>query len=266
MYHVPKKQFGQNFLTSIPARNAIVEAGEILPSDTVLEIGPGKGFLTKGILEKGAHVVALEKDRDLLPLLEGAFLSEVSTKQLTVLEGDVLTFDPEQHSLQTSHYKLIANIPYYITGAIISRFLSQVAQPSLMVVLIQKEVAERIVARDGKESLLSLSVKAYGDPKLVYRVSSGSFFPVPKVDSAVLKVSNISRTNFKNQYHEELFFKILHTAFAHKRKIALSNLRQAFHIAKLQELFKEVGIEEKARAEDVTLTQWLTLSLKLATQ
>ncbi len=189
--HSPKKQFGQNFLTSIPARIAIVEAGEITKEDTVLEIGPGKGFLTKGLLEKGSHVIALEKDRDLLPLLQESFSSEVSSGQLTLLEGDVLAFDPSNSQLVTGNYKLIANIPYYITGAIISRFLSEVAQPSLMVILIQREVAERVVARDGKESLLSLSVKVYGEPKIVNRVSSGSFFPAPKVDSAVLQITNI---------------------------------------------------------------------------
>ena len=263
-FHAPKKQFGQNFLTSIPARNAIIEAGELHADDTVLEVGPGKGFLTKGLLEKGTHVVALEKDRDLLPLLTESFSSYIENSKLSLIEGDVLTFDPAT-TLFEGGYKLIANIPYYITGAIISRYLSQVSQPSLMVVLIQKEVAERIVARDGKESLLSLAVKADGEPRLVYRVARGSFFPVPKVDSAVLKVSNISRKNFKHTYHEELFFKVLHGAFAHKRKFALSNLRQTFPTAPLRELFQEIGIEEKARAEDVTLTKWLTLSLKLAT-
>ncbi|MEN9880908.1 MAG: dimethyladenosine transferase, rRNA (adenine1518-N6/adenine1519-N6)-dimethyltransferase [Candidatus Parcubacteria bacterium] len=265
MYTSPKKQFGQNFLTSIPARNAIVEAGELVSSDTVLEVGPGKGFLTKGLLEKGARVIALEKDRDLLPLLRESFSSETASGALTLLEGDVLDFDPAHNSLRTASYKLIANIPYYITGAIISRYLSEVVQPSVMVILIQKEVAERIVARDGKETLLSLSVKVYGDPKIVYRVSRGSFFPAPKVDSAVLKISTISRKNFLHTYHESIFFRLIHAGFAHKRKFALSNIKEVFKDVDVTALFKEAQISEKIRAEDVTLQEWLTLSSKLVT-
>lgn len=261
MNYSPKKQFGQNFLTSIPARIAIVEAGDVKEEDTILEIGPGKGFLTKGLLEKGAHVVALEKDRDLLPLLSESFPSEVEENKLTLIEGDVLSFDPSNYKMAPGTYKLIANIPYYITGAIISRFLSEVAQPSLMVILIQKEVAERIVARDGKESLLSLSVKVYGEPKIVYRVSAGSFFPAPKVDSAVLQIKNIARTNFKNTYHEEIFFKLIHAGFAHKRKMAISQIQEVFPTHNIQEVFERLGIDKKVRAEDVPLATWLILSL-----
>lgn len=261
--HSPKKQFGQNFLTSIPARIAIVEAGDVTEKDTVLEIGPGKGFLTKGILEKGAHVIALEKDRDLLPLLSETFPSEVESGKLTLIEGDVLEFDPSGQKLMANGYKLVANIPYYITGAILSRFLSEVVQPSLMVVLIQKEVAERIVARDNKESLLSLSVKVYGEPKIVYRVSGGSFFPVPKVDSAVLQVKNISRANFKNAYHEEIFFKLIHAGFAHKRKMAISQIQEDFPAHNMRDIFDELGLSQKVRAEDLPLSAWLQLSLRL---
>ncbi len=258
---IPKKQFGQNFLTSIPARIAIVAAGDVTENDTVLEIGPGKGFLTKGLLEKGSHVVALEKDRDLLPLLSETFPSEVMSGKLSLIEGDVLEFDPSSQKLSANGYKLIANIPYYITGAIISRFLSDVPQPSLMVILIQKEVAERIVARDGKESLLSLSVKVYGEPKMVYKVSSGSFFPAPKVDSAVLQIKNISRTNFKNTYHEEIFFKLIHAGFAHKRKMAISQIQEVFPTHNMQQVFDTLMIDKRVRAEDVPLVTWLRLSL-----
>lgn len=266
-YHAPKKSLGQNFLTSIPARIAIINAGELTSSDTVLEIGPGKGFLTKGLLETGAHVVALEKDRELIPVLSESFAPEIASHQLTLIEGDVLEFDPTRYTLLTTRfgYKLIANIPYYITGAILSRFLSHTHQPNMMVVLVQKEVAERVCARDGKESLLSLSVKVYGTPKLVYKVSKGSFFPVPNVDSAVLQIKNISRENFKNQYHEALFFKLIHAGFAHKRKFAISNIKEVFKAIDIPTLFKEVGLSEKVRAEDVPLDTWLSLSLHIST-
>lgn len=271
-YNAPKKSLGQNFLTSIPARIAIAKAGNLTDKDTVLEVGPGRGFLTEELLSSGTHVVALEKDRDLIPILTEKF----STKNFTLIEGDVLTFDPalyfgnqEQKESQTSSpltpYKLIANIPYYITGAILSRFLSHTHQPSQMVVLVQKEVAERVVARDGKESILSLAVKVYGDPKIVYRVNKGSFNPIPKVDSAVLSIENISRKNFTSKKHEELFFRLVKSGFAHKRKFLLSNIREVFPDVNLQELFKKVSLPENVRAENVTLETWIQLSLNIAT-
>lgn len=261
---LPKKSLGQNFLTSIPARIAIVNAGELSSSDTVLEIGPGKGFLTKALLESGAKVIALEKDRELIPVLSETFATEIASQQLQVIEGDALEFDPSSYKLMANGYKLIANIPYYITGAILSTYLSSHHQPRTMVVLVQKEVALRVCAQDKKESLLSLSVKCYGDPKLVYKVSRGSFFPIPSVDSAVLQIKNITRTNFKNQYHEELFFKLIHAGFAHKRKFAISNIKNVFPDNDIPALFKEVGLSEKVRAEDVSLRAWLNMSTKLA--
>ncbi len=254
----PKKQFGQNFLTSIPARNAIVQAGEVTPGDTVLEIGPGKGFLTRALLNTKAHVIAVEKDRDLIPILEEEFKLH---KNFTLLQGDALTYEPEMVD-----YKLIANIPYYITGAILEHYLTHKNQPRTMVVLVQKEVAERVCARDGKESILSLSVKAYGEPKLVYRVSRGSFNPAPTVDSAVLQIKAISRSHFKNQYHEALFFKAVKAGFAHKRKLLLSNLTSAFPNTPMAEYFESSDIPAKARAENVTLPKWIQLSSKLSTE
>lgn len=269
-YLPPKKSLGQNFLTSIPARIAIVKGGELTPSDTVFEIGPGKGFLTKGLLESGARIVVLEKDRELVPYLHELFAQNIKTNQLSIIEGDALTFDPVTFSslitsnkLPITSYKLIANIPYYITGAILSYYLSHTHQPSVMVVLVQKEVAERACARDGKESLLSLSIKVYGDPKIIYRVSKGSFNPIPKVDSAVLQIKNISRNNFTNPIHEEVFFKLIHAGFAHKRKFALSNIKAVFIENDIPSLFQEIGLSEKVRAEDVILSEWLRLSLLL---
>lgn len=249
----PKKALGQNFLTSIPARITIVEAGEVVPSDSILEIGPGKGFLTQSLIETGAHVTALEKDSDLIPLLTEKF---GANKNFTLIEGDALTHNPE-----AAGYKLIANIPYYITGAILERYLSHVNQPTTIVVLVQKEVAVRVCAKEGKESILSLSVKAYGEPKLVYKVSRGSFNPIPTVDSAVLQIKNISRKNFKNQYHEQMFFNIVKAGFAHKRKYLLSNLKEKVPTTNWQEVFLKHNVNEKTRAEDVSLETWLAISV-----
>lgn len=251
----PKKSLGQNFLTSIPARIAIVKAGNLTPSDTVLEIGPGRGFLTIGLLDSGAKVIALEKDRELIPILESQFSSY---KNFTLIEGDALTYEPPKKK-----YKLIANIPYYITGAILERYLSHKNQPSQMVVLVQKEVAERIVAKDKKESILSLAVKVYGEPKIVYRVNKGSFNPIPRVDSAVLSIQNISRDNFKNGKHEEMFFKLIHAGFAHKRKFLISNFRQIFPKIGFPKIFQKKNTSEKARAEDVSLEIWLSIALEI---
>jgi len=252
----PKKQLGQNFLTSVPARIAIVEAGEVTPSDLILEIGPGRGFLTKALLETGAQVTALEKDRDLIPVLSETFKND---KNFNLIEGDALTYEPP-----VPGYKLIANIPYYITGAIFERYLTHRHQPLIMVVLIQKEVAERICARDGKESILSLSIKAYGEPKLVYRVSRGSFNPAPTVDSAVLQIKNISRAHFKNQYHEDIFFRAVKGGFAHKRKLLLSNLKGVFTDVDMTKLFEKLSLPPKVRAEDMPLSFWLSLSKELS--
>ncbi len=265
-YHAPKKSLGQNFLTSIPARIAIIQAGELSVGDTVLEIGPGKGFLTKGLLETGVQVVALEKDRELIPVLSETFAAEIASGQLSVTEGDALEFEPSTFHFPLSKFKLIANIPYYITGAILSRYLSGAHQPSMMVVLVQKEVAQRACARDGKESLLSLSIKVYGTPKLVYKVSKGSFFPIPSVDSAVLQIKDISRERFKNQYHEAIFFKLIHAGFAHKRKFAISNIKEVFKTVDVSALFTEAGLSLKVRAEDIPLHLWLTISLQLITK
>ncbi len=255
----PKKALGQNFLTSLPAREAIISAASLHKGELVLEIGPGKGFLTAGILASGSQLVAVEKDTELIGYLSEHFSSKIKDGQLTLYEGDALTLEPP-HLL----YKLVANIPYYITGAILERFLSHERKPSLMVVLVQKEVAERIVARDGKESILSLAVKAYGKPRIAHRVSAGSFFPKPKVDSAVLAIEGISGSHFVSEDHELIYFTILKRGFLHKRKMLFSNLKELFGEEVLAPLFDRLDIDRKERAENVKLETWLNLSLELS--
>lgn len=211
----------------------------------MVEIGPGEGSLTSVMLERGAKVVAIEKDSRLIPLLRQKFAGQ----NFTVLEGDALEFEPD-----LNNYTLVGNIPYYITGALFKTFLTAKNQPSTLVFLIQKEVAER-VARSKKESVLSLSVKAYGEPKYVKTVPAGAFSPPPQVDSAILAVEKISRKNFSDTAHEEKFFALVKKGFAQKRKFLKSNLGPE-HAAALH----KVGISEKARAEDVPLEDWLALS------
>ena len=203
-----KKSLGQHFLRTHSYLNAVADAAHIKEGETVVEIGPGDGALTEVLLERGAKVVALEKDARLIDFLKEKFTG----KKFEVVEGDALEFDfaDGHHPRDGAHlqYKVVGNIPYYITGALFKKFLSGPLQPSTLVFLVQKEVAERI-ARSKKESILSLSVKAYGDVKYVKTVPRGAFSPAPAVDSAIVAVSNISRKNFTSSAHEKKFFELI---------------------------------------------------------
>jgi 16S rRNA (adenine1518-N6/adenine1519-N6)-dimethyltransferase len=270
----PKKSLGQNFLHDQHYLELIANSGEIKPGETVLEIGPGEGALTAELLSRGAVVTAIEKDHRLIPVLQEKFKAEISEKKLALIEGDVLKYDISYLFSNTSaeghllHYKLIANIPYYITGAVIEKFLSSTIQPAQMVLLVQKEVAERITGHPStplralKESILSLSVKAYGEPKYIKTVPAGAFSPPPTVDSAVLSIMNISRKNFMNDDHEARFFELVHAGFAHKRKLLGRNLETLVG-PEYSTILKNIGIPEKARAEEVGLEKWLALSRAL---
>ena len=260
-----KKSLGQNFLKSGVALTAIVDAGEITSTDVVLEVGPGKGALTDRLLQKAGTVIAIEKDSELLPLLSEKFSPYIQEKKLDLREGDILVFDPETLRSHTQSYKVIANIPYYITGAIVRKFLESSFLPERMVLLVQKEVSDRIVARDGKESILSISVKAFGTPKYITKVRAKEFSPAPKVDSAVLSIYSISHKNFPGGSAEiERFFDIVKIGFAHKRKLLSRNLEALFSKVVIEDAFAHIGISPKARAEDVQIDVWLALSKKLS--
>lgn len=246
---------GQHFLKSPSAIEKIVAAGAIVPGECVLEIGPGRGVLTRALLAAGARVIAIEKDSALVAELNKTFAKEIAEKTLVLIEGDIRAFDA--HILKANHYKLIANIPYYITGEIIRTFLESIHQPERAVVLIQKEVAERIVARDKKESILSLSVKAYGTPRMVATVKAGSFSPPPKVDSAILLIENISR-DFFTGVSEEAFFTLMKAGFSQKRKQLATNLASVLGLPReeIEHVFARVGLSHHVRAEDVSLQEW----------
>jgi 16S rRNA (adenine1518-N6/adenine1519-N6)-dimethyltransferase len=257
-----KKSLGQHFLTSAHYLSLIADSAELKEGDEVLEIGPGEGTLTAELLSRSVIVTAIEKDHRLLPVLQTKFAEEIKEGKLKLVEGDALKLDTTNHL--PASYKLVANIPYYITGAIIEKFLSAHHQPTTMVLLVQKEVAERI-ARSKKESILSLSVKVYGDPHYIKTVPAGAFSPPPEVDSAILSVMNISRKNFMNERHEERFFALLHAGFAHKRKLLVRNLeillgKESFGILPPVGDMQKTKIPENARAEDVSLDKWLSLA------
>lgn len=263
-----KKSLGQNFLTSTKALSDIISAAEVQPGDEVLEVGPGRGVLTAELLKKGARVTAIEKDTALVELLKEMFAKEIENGQLEIIEGDVLLFDLVAYvaKLNKNPYKLIANIPYYITGQIFRMFLEgghgrledahQVhqVQPISMTILVQKEVAERVIARDKKESILSMSVKVYGTPRIVSVVKRGSFNPAPNVDSAILHISGISKNFFtSHSIDEKTFFEVLKASFAHKRKIISKNLIE-------KGLKHSDSINPKARAEDLSILDFALLT------
>jgi 16S rRNA (adenine1518-N6/adenine1519-N6)-dimethyltransferase len=248
-----KKSLGQNFLKSKTIVSDILNTAKITSNDTVLEIGPGKGVLTKELLKKASSVIAIEKDSELIKYLNDIFSDEIKDGKLTLIHNDILKVNLSHLNLYSHSYKLVANIPYYITGQIFKMFLESNTPPSKIVLMAQKEVAERIVARDKKESILSISVKIYGQPKLIKKVPARYFSPKPKVDSAILLIDNIS-TPFKNEGDKKHFFKTLKAGFAHKRKLLKSNLECKI------EILEKCNIEENARAEDLAIDNWMCLN------
>lgn len=248
-----KKSLGQNFLNSKKIVGDIVTASEITSEDTVLEIGPGKGILTQALLQKAKKVIAIEKDDRLIELLHEKFHKEIENEKLELVHDDALDFDPVTQINET--YALVANIPYYITGMVIQKFLESDLQPKTMTLMVQKEVADRIVSTDEKESILSISVKVYGTPKKVSKIPKRFFSPAPKVDSAILVIRDISKAFF-NGISEEQFFAIIKTGFSHKRKLLINNLELLYPKSVLTDTFASCGVLENTRAENMSKENW----------
>lgn len=257
--HTAKKSLGQNFLMHRQTAERIADAADIQGS-TVLEIGPGTGMLTRALLARASRVIAVEADHELVPKLEEEFAADIAAGKLTLIRADIRSFDPASLG---EPYALVANIPYYLTGELFRKFLTAAAKPQSMTFLVQKEVAVRI-ARAKKESLLSLSVKAYGTPAYRFTVPRGAFKPAPNVDSAVLSVINIRSDAFTNAHAEERFFEILRAGFAHKRKLLAKNLEDVASADAIRDAFAGAALAPKARAEDVPLEAWRTLANVLA--
>lgn len=313
----PKKSLGQNFLINNKVVADTVAAADLQLGDVVLEVGPGKGVLTEELLktvggdgkacpphfaQQCGRVIAVEKDIELVNFLKGKFAREIKDGRLVLIHDDILDFYFGRYGLKIDKYKIVANIPYYITSHFVRRFLEgdpstnsgqaiaippRVTQPSLMVLMVQKEVACRILGdsefsisnnqfpinfqvsnfqknkktkQSGKESLLSISVKAYGEPEIVRIVPADNFFPKPEVDSAVLKISNISKDFFRlaarppsEWIDEKKFFSVVKQGFSGKRKMLKNNLKIS------AEILQKLGISEKARAEDLSLEDWKKL-------
>lgn len=261
----PKKSLGQNFLNNKDSLEAVVEAGQVKAEQIVLEVGPGRGALTSLLLQKGAQVMAVEKDPDLVRFLQTKFKKEIETKRLQLITKDILDFEP---AYLKKNYKIIANIPYYITGALLRKIFSSPNLPSRMVLMLQKEVAQRIVANDKKESLLSISVKVYGRPTCIRTVPAHEFNPAPKVDSAVLLIKEISKDYFKtlkeNDINEKTFFQTIKKGFSQKRKTLANNLSSlGIDKKELERHIQSLGLPKSARAENLSVRDWEELLLLL---
>jgi len=254
-----KKSLGQNFLASPQAVSDIARATEIVAGENIIEIGPGTGTLTEALLKAGASLIAYEKDDRLQEMLSQKFSKEISDGKFSLVHKDILEVNENEF---TAPYKVVANIPYYITGAILRMFLEAKEKPSLMVLMVQKEVADRIVAHDGKESILSISVKAYGTPVIIRKVGKGSFRPAPTVDSAVIRIENIKNL-FTSRDEEKRFFEIVRAGFAQKRKKLSRNLESVSTKDKINDAFKALNLGDNTRAEDLPAPIWIELSKKL---
>ncbi|OGD66955.1 ribosomal RNA small subunit methyltransferase A [Candidatus Campbellbacteria bacterium RIFOXYC2_FULL_35_25] len=269
-----KKTLGQNFLKSGNIINKIVETADISDNDFILEIGPGKGVLTEKLLDKAGKVIVVEKDIRLISYLEEKFENYIKKDKLKVIYGDILDFEAKDIFLKED-YKIVANIPYYITGKIVKKFLSEKKQPTMMVLMVQKEVAKRITQLP--ESILSISVKIYGDPKYVKTVKAENFSPKPKVDSAILLINNISKNFFKEEKEgekhkkiaEKDFFYLVKAGFSHKRKTLINNLITDYDEKKelnkeiLNKSFQELNFSPKIRAENLSKNDWKSLFIKI---
>lgn len=250
------KKLGQNFLQDPFALESIAAAAEIQPTDTVLEVGPGLGSLTRYLAVAARQVIAVELDADLIPPLRAV------TKpydNVHIVHGDILDISPKG-LIHGPDYLVVANIPYYITSAIIRHLLENEPKPRRIVLTIQKEVADRICAEPGDMSLLALSVQVYGKPHIAKRISASAFFPAPKVDSAVLCVDIYPSPKIQLGLLDT-FFKLIKAGFSQKRKTLRNSLSSGLHITPktAEDLLINAGIDPMRRAETLSIEEWRML-------
>jgi 16S rRNA (adenine1518-N6/adenine1519-N6)-dimethyltransferase len=250
----PKKSLGQHWLKDRAILAAIADAAEIQPLDTVLEIGPGQGTLTSELLRRAAKVVAVELDEELARKLPGQFPG----KNLEVVNQDILDFDLTQ---MPPNYVVVANVPYYITGKIVQLLLNTFNQPRRIVLLVQKEVAERLAATPGDMSLLAVSAQVYANVSLGILVPAEYFTPPPKVDSQVV-ILNLRPDSRLAGVDEKLFFRLARAGFSAKRKKLRSSLAGGLGIGKKEAiaLLESASIDPDKRAEALSIDDWLRLT------
>jgi 16S rRNA (adenine1518-N6/adenine1519-N6)-dimethyltransferase len=251
-------KLGQNFLKNDAIVAKIVAAADLKPDDLVLEIGPGKGILTEELAKKAGKVVAVEIDKNLGGLLKGKFKGQ---QNVEIIEGDILKLDLDK---LISNYKVVANLPYYITSPIIRLFLESVMPPTEMILMVQKEVAERIVASAGQMSILAISVQYYADAEILFEVGKENFDPVPKVNSAIVKIAPHSSSPYQGRGIKgeggdaKTFFRIVKAGFSAKRKTLVNNLSNSLHLDKsmVEEKLKTAGLLPTVRAQELSIENW----------
>lgn len=253
----PDKSLGQNFLTDPNILERIVQIAGVTSSDTVLEIGAGLGHLTAILAQTAREVTAIELDERFIPVL---FERLAPYKNIHLVQGDILQLDNTQ-LVQEDGYLVVANIPYYITSRIIRKLLEAERKPREIILTIQHEVAQRVCAPSGKLSLLALSVRMYGTPKLELRIPAGAFYPPPKVDSAVIKIGLHEEPLLPDPQREN-FFLLAKAGFLHKRKTLRNSLSKGLGWSPDQtaEMLESGGIDPGRRAETLTIPEWVELT------
>jgi 16S rRNA (adenine1518-N6/adenine1519-N6)-dimethyltransferase len=259
----PDKSLGQNFLLDESALQQVVEAAQVTPQDIVLEIGSGLGSLTRHLASIAHRVVAVEVDSSLIPVL-GQVIGQYANVQ--IIEGDILTLDPGKLVSQ-SPYLVVANIPYYITSALIRHLLEASLPPRRLVLTVQQEVAKRICALPGDMSLLALSVQVYGRPEIIAHISANAFYPPPKVDSAILRI-DIRPSPLIPANELDVFFQLIKAGFSQKRKTLRNALAGGLHLSPpaIEAMLKGTHIDLMRRAETLSLTEWHQLTEIYSTQ
>ncbi|KKP93800.1 MAG: Ribosomal RNA small subunit methyltransferase A [Parcubacteria group bacterium GW2011_GWC1_38_6] len=252
----PSKGLGQNFLISEAVIENIIQTADLGPNDIVLEIGAGTGILTKELAKKAKRVITIEKDARMVAILQKEL---EKFKNVKVVHGDTLRIRDDE--LPTISYKLIANLPYYITTPVIRKSLESSRPPKTMVLMVQKEVAQKIVAKPPKTNLLAVSVHIYARPKIVSFVSKESFWPKPRVDSAILQITPLINAD-KKLINTNAFFKILKAGFSQPRKQLLNNFSNVLKLKKevTKNLLIKQGIDPTRRAGTITIEEWIQLT------
>lgn len=254
---IPRKSLGQNFLIDPHALKRIVACAELPESAIILEIGAGLGSLTRYLAQVAQHVITIELDQKLIPILHQVL---DKTQNVQVIHGDILEMNISQ-LVREKKYLVVANIPYYITSVLIRRLLETSPKPDRIVLTIQREVAERICARTGKMSLLALSVQVYGVPQMVYRIPGGAFYPSPNVDSTVIRVDLHNKPIIPDEMIAE-FFMLARAGFSQKRKTLRNALAGGMCCSTTYtaQLLEACQIDPNRRAETLSLNEWQLLT------
>lgn len=254
----PSRSKGQNFLIEEEVYDRIVDSANIKKEDTVLEVGPGLGFLTLKLGQKAKKVLAVELDTKIFQFLQ-VMLQTQKIENIKVFNNDILQAKGEKFS-KMGKYKIVSNLPYNITSVFLRKFLSLSNKPELIVLMLQKEVAQRIVAQAPDMSLLSVSVQFYAQAEILFEVNRDKFYPAPEVDSAVIRIKTIAN-RLKNYEEEKKFFSILKIGFSAKRKMLKNNLSLGLKmdIKEIENILNQAGLDSKVRAEELTIDNWLNI-------